>query len=110
MKYLLVFSRTNNEQRDWLLTDMRIGNSLERATVWLLSQRNEAFHWGRLATTHALLALSRSGYNISTPELKLAIKEMDINFLHDRLKYRCLLNICHQVTINNDDDTFSYIL
>ena len=57
-----------------------------KATRWLLNLRNAEFHWGRLANSQALLALSRSNVNTSHPEFQLAIKQLDIDFLLNRLR------------------------
>uniref|UniRef100_A0A0N8EDF1 Uncharacterized protein n=1 Tax=Daphnia magna TaxID=35525 RepID=A0A0N8EDF1_9CRUS len=71
-----------------LNSDDRVAESSKRAVTWLLNRRNSQLHWGRLVNSQTLLALSRSGvFNSSLPEFQLAIKQVDIDFLLDRLRH-----------------------
>lgn len=55
--------------------------------MWLLNRRNNELHWGRMLNSQVLLALSRSEvFDSSLPEFQLAIKQVDIDFLFDRLR------------------------
>ncbi|KAI9557916.1 cobalamin-binding-like protein [Daphnia sinensis] len=66
----------------------RVAESSKRAASWLLNRRNSQLHWGRLVNSQALLALSRSDvFNSSLPEFQLAIKQVDLDFLLDRLRH-----------------------
>nr|CAH0110979.1 unnamed protein product [Daphnia galeata] len=67
---------------------IRVAESSRQATQWLLNRRNSQLDWGHLNNAPALLALSQSTYfNSSLPEFQLAIKQLDINFLLDRLRH-----------------------
>ena len=59
-----------------------------RAADWILARRNIADgHWGKSVNPLALLAMSNSpGWDANTPEAQVALKQMDIDFLFDRLK------------------------
>ena len=63
-------------------------SALLRAESWLLKLRNSEQHWGNQSLL-ALLALSRSSsgsWNASSIEGQLAIKQVDIDFLYDRVR------------------------
>ena len=59
-----------------------------KAESWLLKLRNNEQHWGNQSLS-ALLALSLSSsgsWSASSIEGQLAIKQVDINFLYDRVR------------------------
>ncbi|EFX87209.1 cobalamin-binding-like protein [Daphnia pulex] len=67
--------------------NVRVAETSRRAAQWLLNRRNSQLHWGHLSNSQVLLALSQSDYfNSSLPEFQLAIAQLDINFLLDRLR------------------------
>lgn len=59
------------------------------AETWILKLRNSEQHWGNQSTALALLALSHSStgsWNLTSIEGQLAVKQVDIDFLYDRVR------------------------
>ncbi|XP_057380179.1 uncharacterized protein CG3556-like [Daphnia carinata] len=105
--------------------DDRVADSSKRAASWLLNRRNRQWHWGRLVNSQALLALSRSEvFNSSLPEFQLAIKQVELDFLLDRLRHGelelysdrliplavSLTSLCHSPTHYYDYDLLDGLL
>ena len=81
------FSQWGQSTTDVIDWAGQVAEPFGRAVGWLLNRRNGELDWGKLSNTPALLALSRTSVNTSLPEFQLAIKQLDINFLQDRLRY-----------------------